>query len=431
MNSETFVSQETERQMRIITKGAAKLVGEEELRARLKDSLRYSKPLTVKLGLDPSAPDIHLGHAVVLRKLRQLQDLGHHIVIIIGDFTGKIGDPTGRAKGRRALTDKEIMVNSKTYQEQVFRILDREKTQVRYNGEWLELLTLADVVKLAATTTVARMLERDDFQNRFSHNIPIGLHEFFYPLMQAYDSVAINADIELGGTDQTFNILMGRSLQKDLGLQPQAALFMPILEGLDGVEKMSKSLGNYLGIQEDAKVMFKKAMEIPDSLIIRYFELATDILPDELDKVKKALANGANPKDYKLLLAHTITGLYHTEEETSAAEKFFYQAFTQKGIPDDIPTLCLNAGKPCPNMGKNGTCQSPEKGQPQERKSCLLDVIKPLVQNGFIASGSEFRRLLNQGGVSVNGKKTETLDEQIHDGDVLKLGKKKFVRICL
>ncbi len=400
------LSQETERQLKIILKGAASVVNEEDLRARLARSIRSGVPLTVKLGLDPSAPDIHLGHAVVLRKLKQIQDLGHRIVIIIGDFTGKIGDPTGKSKGRRALSDQEVLINAQTYQEQVFRILDRDKTVVRYNGEWLELLTMTEIINLASTVTVARMLERDDFQNRYTHNIPIGLHEFFYPLMQAYDSVAIRADMELGGTDQTFNILMGRSLQKDWQMEPQTALFMPILEGLDGVEKMSKSLGNYIGILEEAQVMFKKVMEIPDSLILKYFALATDILPEELERIEDALARGENPKDYKLLLARTITGLYHTPEQTRGAEEFFHQAFTNKGIPENVPQL------PLP-----GSC------------TCLQDLISPLLAEKWIVSGSEFRRLLSQGGVRLNGVRVCDLGTPIGDGDVLKIGKKKFVRL--
>lgn len=403
--NETILRQEVNRQMRIILKGAAQLIGEEDLRAKLERSIRTDEPLIVKLGLDPSAPDIHLGHAVVLRKLKQLQDLGHHIVIIIGDFTGRIGDPTGKSKGRKALSDSEILINAQTYQEQVFRVLDKDKTEIRYNGEWLELLNMEEILKLAASTTVARMLERDDFQNRYSHNIPIGLHEFFYPLMQAYDSVAIKADIELGGTDQTFNILMGRSLQKSLNQEPQAALFMPILEGLDGMEKMSKSLGNYIGVQEEANIMFKKIMEVPDLLIIRYFELATDILPDELDKIKARLDNGCNPKDCKLLLARTITALYHTPDETAAAEEFFHQAFTNKGIPEEVPTLPIPSGR-----------------------DSLLQAVPLLVQNGFTASSNEFRRLLTQGGISLNGEKITSLDTSIVSGDVLKIGKKKFVR---
>lgn len=404
--NEEALMQEVTRQMRIILKGAASVINEEDLRDKLARSLRTGIPLTVKFGLDPSAPDIHLGHAVVLRKLRQIQDLGHKIVIIIGDFTGKIGDPTGKSKGRRALTDQEVLVNALTYQEQVFHILDKSKTAVRYNGEWLELLTMNDIIKLASTITVARMLERDDFRNRYTHNVPIGLHEFFYPLMQAYDSAAIHADIELGGTDQTFNILMGRSLQKNWDMEPQVALFMPILEGLDGIEKMSKSLGNHIGVQEDARVMFRKVMEIPDTLILKYFALATDILPDELEQIKEALENGSNPKDCKLLLARAITALYHTPEETKAAEEYFHQAFTKKGIPDDIPSLTL--------PGSEGILQ---------------DVITPLIKEGFLPSGSEFRRLLSQGGVQLNGRKADSLNIVIHNDDVLKIGKKKFVRL--
>lgn len=410
--TEEAVKQEVRRQMRIILQGAAQVVSEEELAAKVERSIRTGTPLRIKLGLDPSAPDIHLGHAVVLRKIRQMQELGHQAIIIIGDFTGRIGDPTGKSKGRKALSDKEVLENAQTYQEQIFRVLDPEKTQVRYNGEWLELLTLEEVLRLAATTTVARMLERDDFQNRYSHNVPIGLHEFFYPLMQAYDSVAIEADLELGGTDQTFNILMGRSLQKDKGMEPQVALFMPILEGLDGVEKMSKSLGNYIGVNEDVKVMFKKIMEVPDSLIVRYFELTTDILPEELDKIKESLADGCNPRDVKLTLVRTVTALYHTPEETEAAEQFYQEAFSQKAIPHEIPVLQIVMEK-------------------ENDIVTLLDVIRPLVNGGFIASGSEFRRLVTQGGVQKNGEKANGMEEVVHTGDVLKIGKKKFVRIEL
>ena len=406
VNKETL-NREINRRMRIISQGAAQIIGEEDLRAKLERSLLTDTPLTVKLGLDPSAPDIHLGHAVVLRKLKQMQDMGHRIVIIIGDFTGRIGDPTGKSKGRKALSDREILQNAQTYQEQVFQVLDSEKTTVRYNGEWLELLKLDEILRLASTVTVARMLERDDFQNRYRHNTPIGLHEFFYPLMQAYDSVAIKADIEIGGTDQTFNILMGRSLQKDLGMEPQAALFMPILEGLDGVEKMSKSLGNYIGVREEANVMFKKVMEVPDGLIIRYFELATDILPEELDKIKSALENGENPRDCKLLLARTITSLYHTPKETFLAEEYFYQAFSQKGIPENVPALQMPGEK----------CR-------------LADLSPLLIREGFVAGSGEFRRLIAQGGVRVNMEKAGSIDREVMEGDVLKIGKKKFLRLC-
>lgn len=406
--NENTIKEQVQHQLRIIKQGAANLVGEEELQAKLERSILNGKPLTIKFGMDPSAPDIHLGHAVALRKLKQLQDLGHRIVIIIGDFTGRIGDPTGKSKGRKAMTNEEILRNAETYQEQVFHILDKEKTVVRYNGEWLELLRLEQILKLASTITVARMLERDDFEKRFRNNIPIGLHEFFYPLMQAFDSVELQADLELGGTDQTFNILMGRSLQKEMGQEPQAALFMPILEGIDGVEKMSKSLGNYIGIHEAAKVMFRKVMEIPDYMIVRYFELATDILPEELDKVKERLEGGCNPKEIKLQLAHTITVLYHGEKETSEAAKFFEEAFTKKAIPEDIDTLQVSA-----------------------EQNTLFDCIQPLIKAGMINSGSELRRLIAQGGVQKNGERVEHLEEKVTNGDVLRLGKKRFVRLEL
>lgn len=406
--AEEQIRQQVKHQLRIIRQGAVSLVGEEELEAKLERSIRRNRPLTIKFGMDPSAPDIHLGHAVVLRKLKQMQDLGHTIIIVIGDFTGKIGDPTGKSKGRRAMTDREVMENAQTYQDQVFHILDREKTQVRFNGEWLELLKLDEILKLASTITVARMLERDDFEKRFRGGIPIGLHEFFYPLMQAYDSVALEADLELGGTDQTFNILMGRSLQKDKGMEPQSALFMPILVGTDGVEKMSKSLGNYIGIDEDARTMFHKVMQIPDSVIIRYFELTTDILPEELDRIRERLADGENPKNVKLVLARTVTSLYHSAEETAAAERFFEEAFTKKEIPREVDNIQIVL----------------EQGN-------LFDCIRPLVQGGLVSSGSELRRLISQGGVQKNGVRVKDLSEKIQSGDVLQIGKKRFVRMEL
>lgn len=408
VNMEMAEKREASRQMRIILKGVAQVIGEEDLRAKVERSVHTGRPLIIKLGLDPSAPDIHLGHAVVLRKIKQMQDLGHRAVIIIGDFTGRIGDPTGKSKGRKALSDKEVLINAQTYQEQIFRVLDREKTEVRYNGEWLELLNLEEVLRLAATTTVARMMERDDFQRRYTQGIPIGIHEFFYPLMQAFDSVVIEADVELGGTDQTFNILMGRSLQKEKGMEPQAALFLPILEGLDGVEKMSKSLGNYIGVQEDARIMFKKVMEVPDSLIVKYFELATDILPEELDKIKEELADGCNPRDVKLRLAETITALYHDQEETRGAALYFKEAFTNKSVPTQLKTI-----------------------QVVMQRGNLMDAVRPLVEHGMTASGSELRRLVTQGGVQKNGEKVSGMEERIGTGDVLKLGKKRFVRLEL
>lgn len=394
-------------QIRIITKGVDSIVNEDELRKKLVKSANDNKPLIIKLGLDPSAPDIHLGHAVVLRKIKQLQDLGHKAVIIIGDFTGKIGDPTGKAKGRKALSDEEVKKNAETYKAQIFKILDQEKTEVRFNSEWLGQLKFDEVLKLASTTTVARMLERDDFQKRFKNNVSIGIHEFFYPLMQAFDSVAINADIELGGTDQTFNILMGRTLQKTMGQEQQAAMFMPILEGLDGVEKMSKSLGNYIGVNEEAKVMFKKVMEVPDNLIIKYFELATDEHPDTIDKIKEQLAQGKNPRDVKFELAKIITGLYHTEEELIGAIEFYEKAFSKKAIPDDIPVMEV------------------------EELKTILELSPILVIKGVVPSNKEFRRLIEQGGVQLNGEKLgkESFNIMLKEGDVLKIGKKKFIKL--
>jgi tyrosyl-tRNA synthetase len=397
-----------EEQIKIITKGVDQIVGIEELKKKLEISLEKDKPLIIKLGLDPSAPDIHLGHTVVLRKIKQMQDLGHKAMIVIGDFTGKIGDPTGKTKGRVPLTEEQVKENANTYTDQIFKILDSKKTEVRFNSEWLGNLKFDDVIKLAATTTVARMLERDDFQNRYKNNIPIGIHEFFYPLMQAYDSVALHADVELGGTDQTFNILMGRNLQKAMGLEQQAALFMPILEGLDGKEKMSKSLGNYIGIHEAPQDMFKKVMEIPDELIIKYYELVTDEHPDKINKIKEEMLNGKNPRDIKYDLAKIITSLYHTTSETEAAINYYNTAFSKKSIPENIPELVIEL-----------------------EKDKLADIIPLLIKEKYLPSSSEFRRLIRQGGVQINEEPLvmDDLDMVLACGDILKIGKKKFLKI--
>jgi len=394
-------------QMRIICKGAHALINEEELFAKRKKSYEQNEPLIIKLGLDPSAPDIHLGHAVVLRKIKQMQDLGHRAIIVIGDFTGKIGDPTGKSKGRIALSDEQVKENAKTYCEQIFKVLDKEKTEVRFNSEWLAKLTFEEVIKLAAATTVARILERDDFQNRYQNQIPIGIHELFYPLMQAYDSVALKADIELGGTDQTFNILMGRTLQKTLEQEQQVAIFMPILEGLDGVEKMSKSLGNYIGVNEASEVMFKKVMEIPDDLIIKYFMLTTDEHPDDIDIIKSELDRGANPRDIKYRLAKTIVALYHAPENLEKAVAYYDAAFSRKAIPDNITKYIFERGK-----------------------ETIADIIPKLIEKNFINSKSEFLRLVNQGGVQLNGEKLEPkdMDRVLISDDVMKIGKKRFIR---
>lgn len=394
-------------QMKIIKKGVLDMMREEELREKLKISVEQNKPLTIKLGLDPSAPDIHLGHTVVLRKIKQMQDLGHKAIIIIGDFTGRIGDPTGKSKTRKPLTDEQVKENAATYMEQIFKVLDREKTEVRFNSEWLSKLKFEQVISLASSTTVARLLERDDFQNRYKNQEAIGLHEFFYPLMQGYDSVEIKADIELGGTDQTFNILMGRTLQKSVGMSQQIAMFMPILEGLDGIEKMSKSLGNYIGVSESPQVMFKKVMEVPDQLIFRYFELVTDEHPDDIEKLRSEMEQGKNPRDIKLILARIITNLYHGEEGAKVGEEYFEQVFKEGEIPEDMPVIKLD----------------------KDQDSLTL-VAGILANEGLVTSASEFRRLIKQGGVQLNREKVMDIDCILTEQEnVLKIGKKKFVRL--
>lgn len=394
-------------QMKIIKKGVLDMMREEELREKLKISVEQNRPLTIKLGLDPSAPDIHLGHTVVLRKIKQMQDLGHKAIIIIGDFTGRIGDPTGKSKTRKPLTDEQVKENAATYMEQIFKVLDREKTEVRFNSEWLSKLNFEQVISLASSTTVARLLERDDFQNRYKNQEAIGLHEFFYPLMQGYDSVEIKADIELGGTDQTFNILMGRTLQKSVGMSQQIAMFMPILEGLDGIEKMSKSLGNYIGVSESPQVMFKKVMEVPDQLIFRYFELVTDEHPDDIEKLRSEMEQGKNPRDIKLILARIITNLYHGEEGAKAGEEYFEQVFKEGEIPEDMPVIKLD----------------------KDQDSLAL-VAGILANEGLVTSASEFRRLIKQGGVQLNREKVMDIDCILTEQEnVLKIGKKKFVRL--
>lgn len=392
-------------QMRIIMKGVDDLIDEKELREKLIKSEKEGKPMIVKLGLDPSAPDIHLGHTVVLRKMKQLQDLGHQIVIIIGDFTGKIGDPTGKSKARKALTTEQVLANAKTYEEQIFKVLDKEKTIVRFNSEWLAKLNFEDVIKLAATITVARMLEREDFKKRYEGQMPISVHEFFYPLMQAYDSIALEADIELGGTDQRFNLLMGRSLQREFGMESQIVIMMPLIEGLDGKEKMSKSLGNYIGIDEEAGIMYQKSMEIPDELIIKYYNLVTDVHPDEVNKIESQLKEGSvNPRDIKMNLAREIVTLYHGEESAKEAEERFKSVFQKGQIPEDIQTI-----------------QIKEDG---------FDLIEVLVSNEIVKSKSEVRRLASQGGVKVNGEKVEDLSTIVKESElVVQIGKKKFVKI--
>ncbi|CDA10007.1 tyrosine--tRNA ligase [Intestinibacter bartlettii] len=396
-----------EEQLKIIKKGTLDIINEEELIKKLEKSIKENKPLKIKLGLDPSAPDIHLGHTVVLRKLKQLQDLGHEIIIIIGDFTGKIGDPTGKSRMRKFLSDEEVLQNAKTYEEQVFKILDKEKTTIKFNSEWLSKLTFGDVLKLTGSTTVARMLEREDFKLRFENQRPIYLNEFFYPLMQAFDSTAIEADIEFGGTDQRFNLLSGRNLQKEIGEEPQVVIMMPLIEGLDGKNKMSKTLGNYIGIYESAKSKYQKVMEIPDELIVKYYTLLTDVDDEKIKEVEAKLKDkNVNPRDIKMDLAREIVSLYHTEEEVEQAEERFKMIFQMGQKPKDMDTV---------NVSKEN-----------------FDLISTVVDKGLVSSKSEFRRLLLQGGVKINDKKITMEKDLPKEGEiVVQVGKKKFMKIIV
>lgn len=396
-----------EEQLKIIKKGTLDIINEEELIKKLEKSINNNKPLKIKLGLDPSAPDIHLGHTVILRKLKQLQDLGHEIIIIIGDFTGKIGDPTGKSKMRKSLSDEEVLQNAKTYEEQVFKILDKEKITIKFNSEWLSKLTFEDVLQLTQYTTVARMLEREDFRLRFENQRPIYLNEFFYPLMQAFDSTAIEADIEFGGTDQRFNLLSGRTLQNEIGKEPQVVIMMPLIEGLDGKNKMSKTLGNYIGIYESAKSKYQKVMEIPDELIVKYYTLLTDVSDEKIKEVKSKLKDeNINPRDMKMDLAREIVSLYHTAEEVDQAEERFKMIFQMGQKPKDIDTI---------NAEKEN-----------------FDLIQIVVDKGLVSSKSEFRRLLAQGGVKINDKKITKEEFLPKEGElVVQIGKKKFIKIIV
>lgn len=404
---------EVERQLAIIRRGAVEIVPEDELISKITEAVTTGRPLKVKLGLDPSAPDIHVGHTVVLQKLRQFQSLGHEVQLIIGDFTGRIGDPTGKSETRKQLTEEDVKRNADTYKQQIFKILDPDKTTVYYNSEWLSPLQFADVVNLAAKMTVARMMERDDFAKRFQSNLPISVHEFFYPLMQGYDSVALASDIELGGTDQKFNLLMGRTLQKEYGQPTQAAIMLPLLEGLDGVNKMSKSLGNYIGIDEEANQIYGKSMSIPDELMLKYFELATDIDNDELTKLRNGLTEGSvHPRDAKMRLARTFVRMYHGEEAAAAAENHFVTVFQQRALPDDIEEAVVPA---------------------EELADGKIRIAKLLTALGLQASASEARRSIQQGAVRLNEEKLLDPNGEIEpkDGDVLQVGKRKFVRLAV
>ncbi len=398
-----------EKQLDAFRRGAAEIITEEDLVARL----RQKERLRVKLGVDPSAPDLHLGHTVPLRKLKHLQDAGHEIVFLIGDFTGRIGDPSGRSETRRQLTEEEIATNAETYKAQAFRILDPELTVVDCNSQWLSIMTFADVIHLAAQYTVARMLEREDFGNRYRAGQPIGIHEFMYPLMQGYDSVALESDVEIGGTDQKFNLLVGRQLQREWGQCQQVCLTLPILEGLDGVQKMSKSLGNHVGILEAPPEMYGKLMSLPDHLIIRYFELLTDVPMERVREMSGALErDDVNPRDLKMELAYTLTELYHGEEGARQARDYFAAVFQKGQLPQDIPEVDIRK-----ELHQEGP----------------VWVIRLLVELGFAASNSEARRLLQQGSVRVDGERMQDLESELElkPGMLVQVGKRRLARLRL
>jgi len=396
-------------QLEIVATGTVDIVSRDELLKKLEKSYATGKPLVIKLGADPSAPDIHLGHTVVLQKMRQFQQLGHEVVFLIGDFTGRIGDPTGKKKTRPALTEDEVIANAETYKQQIAKILDLGRTRIVFNSSWLGSMTFADVLKLTSQYTVARMLERDDFSTRFKNQTPISVVEFMYPLMQGYDSVALKSDVELGGLDQTFNLLVGRELQRAYGVEPQITLTMPILEGLDGRDKMSKSLGNYVGINEEPGQIYGKLMSIPDELMIKYFELLTDLTPAQLAEVRELAPR--EPKAVKMRLARRITAMYHGEDAGAKAEEGFEKLFgkTGDGLPEQIDETTIACGA-------DG-----------------ITLMKVLVQSGLAPSGGEAKRLIQQGGVRVEQEKCTDPGRPFKAGDtfLVQAGKRSFRRIIL
>jgi tyrosyl-tRNA synthetase len=399
---------EINEQMDLIRRGAVEIIPEEELIKKLEKSKESGKPLNIKLGCDPTRPDLHLGHSVVLRKLSQFQKLGHQAILIIGDFTTLIGDPSGRNSTRPPLSPEEIKENAKSYFEQAYKILDPERTKIVYNSEWLGKMSFADVIKLSSKYTVARMLERDDFTNRYKGGIPISMHEILYPLAQAMDSVAIDSDVELGGTDQKFNLLVGRDIQKEHNVAPQVILTMPLLVGTDGTEKMSKSYDNYIGISDSPKEMYGRTLSIPDELITTYYELATDISNEELDSIKNKLQDGeTNPRDIKRALARKIIEMYHSVEEAQKAEEEFDRIFKKKDIPDDMPEFKF-----------------------EETELGILDLI---VKVNFANSNSEARRLVQGGGVSINSEKVNDFKAVVKfdEEKILKVGKRKFCKLLV
>ncbi|WP_333653119.1 tyrosine--tRNA ligase [Dissulfurispira sp.] len=397
-----------EKQFEIIKRGTVEILLEKELLHKLEKSFKENRPLKIKAGFDPTAPDIHLGHTVLLEKMRQLQELGHVVIFLIGDFTGMIGDPTGKSETRKPLTREDVLKNAETYKEQVFKILDPQKTQIKFNSEWLMNLTAMDIVRLQAKQTVARMLEREDFKQRFTGHSPIGIHEFMYPLLQGYDSVVLNIDVELGGTDQRFNLLMGRELQQEYGQEPQSLIIMPLLEGLDGVKKMSKSLGNYIGISESPKDMYGKLMSISDELMIKYYELLSHISIEELNNLKEGLKSGeVHPKKAKENLAIEIVERYWGKEAAIHAKEEFDHIFKEKGVPDEIPVFEL---------------------QWDDEEEMWLPKIMKL--SGITPSTGEAMRLIKQGAVSVDDQKITDHQKGFKRGNYLiKAGKRKFIKV--
>lgn len=397
---------DVEKQLELLKRGVKDLVNEEDLKAALEKSASSGKPLKVKFGCDPSAPDIHLGHVVILRKLRTFQKLGHTVQFLIGDFTARIGDPSGKSATRPPLSEEQVRENARTYQEQVFKVLIPERTEVVFNNDWLGKMTPHDIVRLCASHTVARMLERDDFSKRFRENVPIRIHEFLYPLFQGQDSVYLNSDVELGGSDQLFNILVGRSLQKDGGQTPQVVLTMPIIEGLDGSQKMSKSLGNYVGVTESADQMFGKLMSIPDTLIPRYMLLLTDIPEEEVNGIAMEIYWGTeNPRNFKVRLAKEIVAFFHDAAAADAAEAEFDRVFSQRQLPSEIDTFVLDTKE--------------------------INAADLIVKTGLCTTKSDARRMIRQKAVTIDDAiiEDEMAIVKIKPGAVLRVGKRRFIRL--
>ena len=402
-------------QLLTIRRGAADIIVETELAQKLERSRRSRTPLKVKLGLDPTAPDLHLGHTVVLRKLKDFQDLGHQIIVIIGDFTGMIGDPTGRSETRKPLTRDEILANAETYRAQLGKVIDMSRTRVEFNSTWLAKLTFENIIRETASLTVARMLQREDFAARYAAERPISLHEFLYPIAQAYDSVELHADVEMGGTDQTFNLLVGRDLQRAHGQEPQIALTVPLLEGLDGVQKMSKSYGNYVGINEKAEDIFGKLMSVSDAMMWRYFELLTRVPQGEI-----ATLRAGHPMEAKKRLARTITAQYHGDRGASEAEEHFARVHQNRDVPDDIETIRISAAR------ATSVANLPPKGAP-------WPVWLVLKEAGLVPSTSEARRMIQQGAVEIDRQRVTSTEQTLAPGGeyLIQVGKRRFKRVLL